>query len=304
MADNPMELQQSVETITPDMAAELLERNTNNRPVSQGNVENLAREMSAGCWRLNGEPIIFDAHGNVRDGQHRLLACVRSKVPLVTAVTYGISDDAFATLGRGKTRTISDNLSLQGEINTHHLAAAIALIRNFEKGTLHEANSSTRRLLAGEYQNVLARHPQIRDIVGQGHRRSSRLRNSAITVGHYIAHLVDPAMAAEFMRRLISGENLSAGDPILALRNRLILTPATGSDIKQSVIRIAFMAKALNAYYTGGKIHLLRWNLGDAMPTILGYAYGETIDEYRTRRVVPRPSPIERPSAQQSNLAH
>ena len=42
--------------ITPDMAAQMLERNTMNRNISQLNVTRYANDMASGAWNKTGKP--------------------------------------------------------------------------------------------------------------------------------------------------------------------------------------------------------------------------------------------------------
>ena len=58
--------------ITPDMAAQMLERNTMNRNISQLNVTRYANDMASGAWEQNGETIKIAEDGTILDGQHPL----------------------------------------------------------------------------------------------------------------------------------------------------------------------------------------------------------------------------------------
>lgn len=66
-----------VETITPELAADLLSRNMKNRPVSQQRVRKYMAAMVAGKWLLNGEAIKISIDGRLIDGQHRLKAIIQ-----------------------------------------------------------------------------------------------------------------------------------------------------------------------------------------------------------------------------------
>ena len=70
-------------TITPDEAKRLLEQdNRNFRKVSRGEVAKYTNSMKEGKWRFNGDSIALDASGLVKDGQHRLIACMESQIPM------------------------------------------------------------------------------------------------------------------------------------------------------------------------------------------------------------------------------
>ena len=83
-----------VERITPNMALEYLKKNVNNyRKLSRQKVLMYSDEMKAGRWQLNGEPIVFDEEGFLKDGQHRLAAIAKSGVPIEIAVIRGVDKD-------------------------------------------------------------------------------------------------------------------------------------------------------------------------------------------------------------------
>jgi hypothetical protein len=65
-------------TITPQQAEQLLRRNRPgaNRKVQLSTVQYYGHQMRAGEWPKTGQPLIFDEHGVLIDGQHRLWGCL------------------------------------------------------------------------------------------------------------------------------------------------------------------------------------------------------------------------------------
>ena len=59
-------------TVTPDMAFEMLEKNTRNRKVDEKRVRQYAKDMKSSRWALNGSTIVIAEDGTLLDGQHRL----------------------------------------------------------------------------------------------------------------------------------------------------------------------------------------------------------------------------------------
>lgn len=69
----------------------LLEHNTRNpRKVSRSVVRQYATDMRSGNWRVNGETIVIDRDGNMKNGQHRCLACIESGCAFETLLVYGV----------------------------------------------------------------------------------------------------------------------------------------------------------------------------------------------------------------------
>lgn len=103
-----MEITRTTEVITPEVAKLYLEKNIDNRKPSSNRVTFYAREMREGRWQYNGDAIRFDSDGKLRDGQHRLMACVRTNIPMKCDVIRNLPPECFVTVDQGKGRTASD----------------------------------------------------------------------------------------------------------------------------------------------------------------------------------------------------
>lgn len=103
------------------------------RNVSNSHVIHLAQQMSAGQWQENGEPIIFDKHGNVINGQHRLFAVIRSGKSIKFLIVEGVDESAFVTIDSGKPRSSSDILSIQNVPNYTNVASCVAGVMNYRR---------------------------------------------------------------------------------------------------------------------------------------------------------------------------
>lgn len=83
-----------VERITPEVAAEYLKHNTENfRKPTKSAIDRYARDIKAGKWQVNGEPITFSKSGVLKDGQNRLMAIVKANEPAEILVVRGVADD-------------------------------------------------------------------------------------------------------------------------------------------------------------------------------------------------------------------
>lgn len=105
--------------ITPAVAEQLLRLNPvgANRKAEFGNVNYYGTQMSeSDGWKLTGQALIFDEHGTLVDGQHRLWACLLSGVSFVTWVITGIpaEEKLFAYIDAGRSRTHADALYTAG----------------------------------------------------------------------------------------------------------------------------------------------------------------------------------------------
>lgn len=102
------------ELITPDRAAELLSRNTRNRPISKPYVRELRRELEEGRWKPTHQGVAITRSGNLADGQHRLTAIVESGISAPMLVAEGVADDAFDAIDQIRKRTGGQILAMAG----------------------------------------------------------------------------------------------------------------------------------------------------------------------------------------------
>lgn len=115
--------------ITPDMAAELIaHRNASNyRKPRPQHIAKLTEAIAQGHWKVTGVPIIFDRSGCIIDGQHRLIACLRSGVPIVVMVTYGLDQEVAEAIDADQvSRSITDWLRRRNIGNAAHVASAVS----------------------------------------------------------------------------------------------------------------------------------------------------------------------------------
>ena len=150
--------------ITPDIAAAWLDKNVNNRNRQKRSVDKYARDMANRNWKLSGDPIRFDEHGVLLDGQHRLAACVQAGVPFESVVIYGIKAEAKNTIDTGKPRSMADVLTMQG-MHYANVTASIARILLDEKYGVEDNVAWSHQDLMG----MIERHPRIHAVAREVH---------------------------------------------------------------------------------------------------------------------------------------
>lgn len=109
--------------VTPEMAAEFLERNTFNRPVSDYWVRQYVKSMQEGSWSA-GTQITFDDNGVLADGQKRLVAVVRSNTTQCFFVAFNVPADFRGNVDVGQPRGLEHRLSLTGTPANRELVGA------------------------------------------------------------------------------------------------------------------------------------------------------------------------------------
>ncbi len=88
-----------VESINPELAKSYLNKMGKNRHVTQHHLKTLVRDMKAGRWVFNGDPIRFNGEKLI-DGQHRLNALIESGKTLDFVVIRQLPKEAFDTMWR------------------------------------------------------------------------------------------------------------------------------------------------------------------------------------------------------------
>lgn len=116
----------TTELISPEVAYEMLAKNTNNRPINWQRVEEYADVMRRGEWVLHAQGIILDTAGNVLTGQKRLWAVIYSGASVYMRVSRGNSPAVARLLDRGTPQSARD-LATRGTGRKHSpLEASIA----------------------------------------------------------------------------------------------------------------------------------------------------------------------------------
>lgn len=101
--------------VTPEMAREWLEKNTNNRPVTRSRVQLLREQIDNGTFVLTHQGIAFYGDfDELADGQHRLIAIAEGTTAVECMVSWGLQKETAHAIDRGRPRSISNVLNFMG----------------------------------------------------------------------------------------------------------------------------------------------------------------------------------------------
>jgi|TARA_R110000823_G_C15784921_1_gene485534 hypothetical protein len=123
-------------TLTPKLAKEYLFQNSTNRTLNKKLVSFYSTQMKNGQWKENGEPFIVDWDGEIKDGQHRLHACINANYTFNIPVIYEINPDVMDTIDTGKNRSLGDILKLNGITQPTKSSSVIKMILQHDKGNV------------------------------------------------------------------------------------------------------------------------------------------------------------------------
>lgn len=136
--------------ISPDIAQAWLARNIeHNRAVSLTTVEMYARDMKNGRWHPEvAHAIAFSSDGSLVEGQHRLSACMRSNVELLSTVQVGVPQQAFLAMDAGRKRYPADHLRMKGFPSAGSMAAVAKMYLQVTHGIGRSYQPGTEEIVA------------------------------------------------------------------------------------------------------------------------------------------------------------
>lgn len=251
----------SKEKIGPKRAAALLERNTENRPLSQPHVRALAEEMRAGRWKVNGDTICF-AGNRLIDGQHRLWAIMESGCTIEMLMVEGLADDVFTTKDVGRRRSAGDILHIAGK-GAEGLAPAATMLRRYQTGAMNSPLSIPHAILL----ETVDQNPGLRDSLAAVPQRGAIAPRSVLAVFHFLATQHDAAAVGPFMDAVLHGTGTRKGDAAYVLHNALVRNQACRRKML-SRFMLALFVKAWNAQRAGRSVEVLVFRGDESFPTV------------------------------------
>lgn len=264
----------TIETITPELAKEYLKQNDGNRPIQKRVVEKYATDMSLNKWMVSTQGIGFDINGRLVDGQHRLLACIKSNKPFVTMVARGLQPEVFKVIDIHFKRTGGQIAGIAGVKNSNNMMACLNAVLMFKECAGKEtiSHSAIMKYSDATRLDILLADIDSFDASCKAARSAydkCRVLNQAAMSGiHYIASKVHPEMADSFVDGLGSGLGMEENDPRLALRNRMIDRAAKIHKERFEWIMVLHIY-AWNAFIKGRSLKKLVWRADDVVPHIV-----------------------------------
>ena len=285
----------SVETITPEIAAEWLSKNTfeNQRKTLGKHIKFLTETIRQGQFDT-GSPIRFAVYNQIHwlvDGQHRLSAIIASGIPSIACVVIKTHcqeerdvAELYARIDRGRGRSLVDALRGLGLTNSgvlnhtqiNWLGAALTLIsvglRGHVNGSDYESRSPEfRAKLISEWEQYGQQFFAATDGSSDGRLFT---RREVVAVG--LITLADAhEMAMQFWRGAAMDDGLSANDPRKHLLRilRTVAPTANGAGMLAHSV-----ATCWNAWQRGDEMKIVRVADVRAPIKLLGTRYAKRND--------------------------
>lgn len=210
--------------LTPEIAKDWLDRfNGSNRAIQKSHVNAIARDIRAGGWMMNAQPIAFNGdpfagEALLLNGQHRLHAVVAAGMPIEIMVATGVEKEAFATYdvharhSHGKYVTKGDERVLAA-------AAKIQWRVDNGKSAFESVTPS-----ATEIHKTIMAHEELLSAFRFSRKKEMQEIGSAGILTFFIAKVTreDDQLSSIFLEQLMHGDNLGEGNPIIRTRTKLI----------------------------------------------------------------------------------
>jgi len=264
-------LEVSLEMISPDRAKSILDGRGRNRLLRPNHIARMAADIRAERWELNGEPLLFDEHDRLVDGQNRLSAVVRAGKAVPFLCVWNV-DAKF--VDAGMTRTVADMMRIAGATDYAMVSAIAANFLKFQRGQIKAQNISPSK--PETYQMALDISEAVSQSVAVAKRKGYRplhIGCSLLATLHYAMVRTNPGRAHEFFDGLLDGAGLDPDSPILMLRNRLLAEAVKGKTFGAVLpwVKLAYVIKAWQAFLSGKRLGLMRMRDDEPFPTIPGW---------------------------------
>ena len=258
--------------ITPEVAKDLLSRNTANRPLKRNDVEFLKTQLETGEWQLTHQGIAISDEGLLLDGQHRLKAIQETGISAEMMVTFNVPKNTFSVLDIGRKRCAADLLYIEGAQGATMAAAIKSYLLYLEKpslawrGNVHRLVSNLAVLK--EYESDPEGWKSAQSITFRTQTKGL-ITPSPFTCFIYLAlskgH--EFSVLEQFAINIKEGVALKKHDPILAYRNRCLLNFTKGLN---GQLMLANYIKLFNYSFTMQELKLFKQQEAPPMPSLIG----------------------------------
>lgn len=248
--------------VTPVLAGKWLATQINNRNIQGQAMRGYRADMEQGLWPFTGDPIRFDIHGHLIDGQNRLAALSGITVPnfaLPFVVQTGLPPEAQERMDQGARRTAGQQLQLKGIPSGSALAAGIRFRWRWEREELFRRSTTMEQATAITNSQVVAwidenRSRALGSLDNLHYIRKVGLRSSvglAFSLRMGDAGLADEVTA--MLKEMYELTNLPAGSPTLAFSKRLARVRASDDLFLNEIDQLGFLIYTWNAWCNSGR---------------------------------------------------
>lgn len=210
--------------LNKEIAGLLHSYDTNNRNADERRTKAICRTVSRDNFEHThqGIAVAYDDKGTsvVLDGGKRILTAIRMDIPIQTDITFGLSTHVFHAIDQTQPRSTAQTLNrTERRPHVHAQAAAVRAIAKICAGA---AVSPSTVDDSEEWRAIFADHL---DWAMENFVTIRGLRTAELVAAITVLHRLYPEETEEFGSKLATGTNLKQNDPVLTLRNHLMIAP-------------------------------------------------------------------------------
>lgn len=260
--------------IDAKLATDLLQINFTNRPIKNFVVDNYTADMKNGRWQFTGDTIQISSEGKLLNGQHRLMAIIKSDTAQIFHIQTGLSPESFSKMDIGKVRTAGDTLATTGYKHYSSVATIVRYVSMYDNGLLPEyvTNGYRAKFSNQEIANEAAKLnktllEETANVAGRFVGKARFLDMVSVSSLFYIFRRINNDAAANFFQMLSSGDGIGSehNSSIYLLRQKFIASMGTGNKIS-SRHKFVITIKAWNYYRKNKQIKQLSYNETEPFP--------------------------------------
>lgn len=256
----------SVIDVDAATAERILSGNLANRKVKENHLKGLSTDWALNNYKFNGAPILIAEDGTLLDGQHRLLAVIRSGVTVPMLVIRGFRNETQTTVDTGVKRNVADILQLRGEKNSTSLASITRLAMAWTYNG--PARLLDKTFTTNQCIDFIDQNPDLRLAASKCKTIADRyhLSRSFTAFAWWVLNRISPEDNAEFWSLLLGSPQ--PPHPVAALQSALLkdLANRRSGRRRLPVHQLAMLFKTWNLYMTGGTCALMTFKVGGAKP--------------------------------------
>lgn len=259
--------------LRPNVCAALLEEFNNvpgkpNRPKKPAKIKLYADDMLADEWALTGDTIKFGA-ARLLDGQNRMMASVQSGKGFRSHIVFGIDEEFFDRMDRGKPRDASDILALHGYANSKHLAGALRWAHLVDTGRVKQRDTLEPKEQA---RLVQQRYPTLPDFIAPA-RAIYSVTKQPISIVAGLLFWFDKSDARDcddFATAWAGGRWSGRYNPIRVMTAEITRLHQVSNGRVHDAVRAALIVVAWNLFRANRKGNKsdFAWSQADDFPTI------------------------------------
>lgn len=208
----------AIETISPATAESYLVHNARNRKIVAAHVDAIARDIRAGNWMMNAQPICFSRSGRLLNGQHRLSAVIQAGEAIEVPVMRGLPEEAYDTYDIHAKKGPQLGAAFDSFGDKPLIAAAAVLLWKHE---LKPPGTRNAKPTPAEVMRIVEQHPRLLEMRTFGRKMIEFGRGSVLAYAAYCIERDDPELGRIFLERFETGADLPRGHLILELRKRM-----------------------------------------------------------------------------------